>query len=225
VTAKDLVRPLPAVRRLSLLRLRLGFRGSAQYWERNYAQGGNSGDGSYGTLARAKADFINAFVRQHVVQSVVEFGCGDGNQLSLADYPRYIGLDVSAAAIRLCHRRFVDDPTKSFFLYDGGCFIDRASLFQAELALSLDVVFHLVEDSVFETYMKHLFDSGSRFVIVYATNTKGPHSAPHVRHRLFGAWVDDNCPQWQLAQVVKGAGSGSVRADFHVYERRPLTGS
>ena len=62
---------------------------------------------------------------------MVEFGCGDGNQLSLAQYPRYVGLDVSRTAIGLCQRRFAKDPAKSRFLYDGPCFADRAGLFAA----------------------------------------------------------------------------------------------
>ena len=141
MTVKDLLRPLPGVKRLSLLRQRLSFTGSAHYWERNYAHGGTSGDGSYGVLAQAKAEFLNAFVRENDLRSVTEFGCGDGHQLSLAEYPRYVGLDVSPAAIGLCKPLFAQDPTKSFFLYDGACFVDHAGLFTADLALSLDVVF------------------------------------------------------------------------------------
>ena len=62
--------------------------------------------GSYGHAAQAKTDFLNAFIGQNAIQSVVEFGCGDGNQLSSAEYPRYVGLDVSKTAIGMCRRRF-----------------------------------------------------------------------------------------------------------------------
>ena len=98
---RDVIRPLPGVSRLSLLRQRAAFRGSARYWERNYAEGGTSGAGSYDALALGKAAFLNEFVRIHEIGSVIDFGCGDGNQLSLADYPAYIGLDVSRTAIRV----------------------------------------------------------------------------------------------------------------------------
>ena len=67
-------------------------------------------------------EFLNNFVNKNNIDSVIEFGCGDGHQLSLADYPRYIGLDVSRTAIELCSHRFLNDPTKSFFLYDGSVF-------------------------------------------------------------------------------------------------------
>jgi hypothetical protein len=170
MTVKDVVRPIPGMRQFSLLRQRLHFSGSASFWEQRYARGGGSGPGSYGVLAQEKAQFLNAFVRAHGVRSVIEFGSGDGNQLSLAEYPSYIGLDVSPAAVRLCQRRFADDPAKSFFRYDGTCFVDRAGVFSAELAISLDVIFHLVEDPVFGAYMTHLFGAGQRHVVVYSTN-------------------------------------------------------
>jgi SAM-dependent methyltransferase len=218
VTVKELFRPLPGVRQLSLLRQRIGFRGSAQYWERNYARGGTSGSGSYDALAEAKAAFLNAFVRARRVRSVIEFGCGDGNQLSLADYPSYIGFDVSPYAIKLCKHRFADDPTKSFFLYDGACFADRAGLFTADLAISLDVIYHLTEDAVFEAYMTHLFAAGTRFVIVYSTNREIPGTAPHVRHRHFTRRVEANGVGWRLLNVTPGPNRGPDRADFFTYE-------
>jgi hypothetical protein len=219
MTVKDLVRPIPGRRQLSLLRQRLQFSGSAMFWEQRYARGGTSGPGSYGILAHRKAVFLNEFVREHGVRSVIEFGCGDGNQLSLADFPNYIGLDVSQAAIGLCQHRFASDPTKSFFLYDGSCFVDRTGLFTADLAISLDVIYHLVEDATFEAYMAHLFGAGQRYVLVYATNAEIRDDAPHVRHRCFSSWIDKNCPQWRLVQVTDGPGSGPRRADFYVYDR------
>jgi SAM-dependent methyltransferase len=219
VTVKDLVRPLPGVRRLSLLRQQLGFSGSAGFWERTYTSGGTSGNGSYGRLAEAKAGFLNNFVRERGVQSVIEFGCGDGNQLALANYPSYIGLDVSRAAIKLCKNRFAGDRGKSFFLYDGECFVDRSDLFVADLAISLDVIYHLVEDAVFGSHMTHLFAASRRYVVVYSSNTVIPGTAPWVRHRKFSDWVDANCTQWHLVQVEVGPNSERGHADFFVYER------
>lgn len=219
MTVKNLVRPLPGVRRLSLLRQRIGFTGSASFWEKNYQNGCTSGDGSYGVLSQGKAEFLNRFVEENGVRSVIEFGCGDGHQLSLAAYPRYIGLDVSRTAIGLCVRRFAHDQAKSFYLYDGDCFVDRAGLFTAELAISLDVIYHLIEDSIFEKYIAQLFNASRRYVVIYSTNMVMADTAPHVRHRLFRSWVEVNCPRWTLAQVTRGPNSGPCRADFFVYER------
>jgi hypothetical protein len=112
-------------------------------------------------------------------------------------------------------------PSRSFFLYDGACFTDRVGLFTADLALSLDVIYHLTEDAVFETYMAHLFAAGTRFVIIYATNGEQAGTAPHVRHRHFTPWVEAWRPDWRLLEVTRGPSSGPGRADFFTYERAP----
>ena len=136
------------------------FSGSATYWESRYVAGRNSGAGSYGELATFKANFINDFVAGSGVSSVIEYGCGDGNQLALAEYPSYIGFDVSTTAIELCRSKFQNDLTKRFELSEdfGGEVGD--------LTLSLDVIYHLIEDDVFHSYMELLFRTSRRFVIV-----------------------------------------------------------
>ena len=88
---------------LSKIRLQFGKRvfNSKNYWEEHYQAGGNSGSGSYGRLASFKALIINEFVSENQISSVIEFGCGDGNQLALANYPEYVGLDVSPTTIKI----------------------------------------------------------------------------------------------------------------------------
>jgi SAM-dependent methyltransferase len=199
------------------------FSNSKDYWEQRYSHGGSSGDGSYGQLAQFKADYINQFVNDHEISSVIEFGCGDGNQLALASYPKYIGLDVSKSAIFLCANRFSTDLSKSFFLYDPKCFVDTTGVFQCELSLSLDVIFHLVEEQVYEAYMHHLFSSATRFVIIYSSNSEKTQPAAHVRNRCFTQWIEENIKGWVLVEKtvnkfpynnVDRSGSWS---DFYVY--------
>lgn len=197
------------------------FAGSGSYWEKRYAAGDNSGVGSYGKFAAFKAEFLNDFVARHGVHSVMEFGCGDGNQLTLASYADYAGFDVSQTAVDACRARFAGDSTRRFALvgdYRGET---------AELTLSLDVLYHLVEDSVFEDYMARLFDAATRFVIVYSSNTDDTlgNQSPHVRHRQFSQWVADHRPHWRLVQHVPNLYpyQGDYRtgsfADFYVFER------
>ena len=64
------------------------FSGTINYWEDRYRTGHDSGAGSSGRLAAFKAEFLNGLVADHNVSSVIEFGCGDGRQLALAEYPR-----------------------------------------------------------------------------------------------------------------------------------------
>src|ERR1700722_8820213 len=94
------------------------FRNSAEYWEQRYKGGGNSGAGSYNRLAEFKAGFLNGFVDEHQITSVIEYGCGDGAQLKLARYPSYTGIDVSATAVKRCRLLFAEDKTKQFLQSD-----------------------------------------------------------------------------------------------------------
>ena len=87
-------------------------KSSRKYWENRYAKGGNSGPGSYNNLAKFKADIINNFIHRYNVITVIEWGSGDCNQLSLANYKNYIGYDVSQTAIDICRKKFNFDKTK-----------------------------------------------------------------------------------------------------------------
>lgn len=170
---------------------------SATYWEQRYRAGGHSGAGSYGRLAGFKAAFLNAFVRDNRIGGAIEFGCGDGNQLALLDVPDYLGLDVAPSAIAACRARFAGQPGRSFRLMH-----DRESLAAAELTLSLDVVYHLVEDEVFAAYMQDLFDHAWRYVIIYASDVEQSWPSRHVRHRRFTRHVAEHFPEWRLSATV-----------------------
>lgn len=204
------------------------FPGSKAYWEQNYAQGGTSGAGSYGRYSEYKADVLNRFVQQHNIRSVIEFGSGDGNQLSLANYPTYIGLDVSRTAIQLCANRFRGDSSRSFFLYDPDAFVDNAHLFHADLAISLEVIFHLIEDRVFEQYMRYLFASADQYVIIYSSNTDVSQAAaaPHYKDRRFTTWIDTQRPDWTLLETLPNpfpynpaTGEGAT-SEFFIFAKR-----
>ncbi len=202
---------------------RVRFAGSPSYWEERYARGETSGAGSYGHLAGFKAEILNDFVARRATGSVIEWGCGDGAQLALARYPRYVGLDISRTAVANCIERFANDPDKSFFLYDPICFADRQGLFTAELALSLDVIYHLVEDAVFARYMDAVFGSATRHVIVYSSDRDERTPTAHVRHRKFTDWVAANRPDWRLTERISNrypeSEPGGSFADFFIFER------
>lgn len=195
----------------------IGFRDSQSYWEGRYLAGGTSGAGSYGPQARYKADFINGFVRENTVNSVIEFGCGDGNQLGLAEYPMYLGIDVAGPAVKRCIEVFRHDTTKSFMTCDVRAFADRARFLRADLALSLDVVFHLVEDEAFDAYMYALFNAADRFVIIYSRDRDARDPGRHVKWRKFTPWIERNVTGWELSQLEPAP--VAEYQDFHVFAR------
>jgi SAM-dependent methyltransferase len=194
---------------------------SDEYWERRYRRGGTSGPGSYGALAEYKADFINRFVAEHGVSSVIEFGCGDGAQAALFGLPAYTGVDVSATAVELCRARLGDRAGWRF-----ATAADRDAYAGChDLALSLDVIYHLVEDAVFEAYMADLFDHAGGHVLVYASDRDRRSVSAHVRHRRHGEWVAARRPDWARVadheNPLAGGGSRGSFARFTHYARAP----
>lgn len=198
------------------------FISSSNYWEQRYQKGGNSGSGSYNRLAQFKAAVLNDFVAQNSIESVIEFGSGDGAQLALARYPLYTGVDVSHSVIQKTRQKFNTVPNVRFMHTS-----ELTDSVTAELSLSLDVIYHLVEDDVFDEYMRRLFDAAERFVIIYASNSEMFSPSAHVRHRKFTQWIDVERSDYQLLRVIPNPYPYSEKdpnntsfADFYIFERR-----
>jgi SAM-dependent methyltransferase len=173
-----------------------------EYWERRYAKGGTSGAGSYGEQADIKAAFVNHFVEAYEVTSVVDWGCGDGEQLSRLAVPNYVGIDVSPTALEMCRAR---NPQYAYVLDDGPLTL------RADLSMSLDVIFHFPDDDDYRRYLSRVFDAGERFVIIHSSNCDSP-SQRHVRHRRF---LDDVPADWWLTQRPLDV----RKRGFYVFER------
>lgn len=201
----------------------LFFSRSSQYWNDRYVLGGNSGSGSYGRLATFKAEVINEFVKVHGIDSVVEYGCGDGAQLSLATYSNYKGFDVSPAAVEMCREQFKKNDSYEFFETK-----DKISMEgNFDLALSLDVIYHLVEDEVFEKYMARLFSASHKFVVIYSSNVDSESVARHEKRRNFMEWVEKNALDWHWVDTIynkfpydKKDPANTSLSDFFVFEKK-----
>jgi SAM-dependent methyltransferase len=183
--------------------------------------------GSVGTLQVVTPALVP--MAENNIRSIIEFGCGDGNQLSLAVYQKYIGLDVSSTAIKLCKERFRDDRTKSFFLYDSLCFVDNHAIFSSDLGLSMDVIYHLVEDDVFHEYMQALFGCSKKYVIVYSSNYNSQQLF-HIKDRQFTSWVSKFASDWQLISVIKNIypddpknPTETSRSDFYIFKKSSIS--
>jgi SAM-dependent methyltransferase len=193
------------------------FPGSAAHWERHYEHGGNSGPGSYGESASYKAHVINQFIRERDIRSIVEFGCGDGNQLAAIDVEQYTGLDVSKNAIQRCIERHGGSPKRSFMWYDQNYFHNPQQIVSADCAVSLDVVFHLIEDDVFARYIANLFSCGRRFVIIYGLDQNDPpRGHVSVRYRKYSDYIAENVRDFRIADHAPRT---DKFGDFYLYER------
>lgn len=167
----------------------------SQYWDSRYQRGGTSGAGSHGIQGEDKAAWVNDIIRDWGVQSVVDWGCGDGHIASRLDVPRYTGLDVSPAAIEHCAALLARDGWE-WILYDG---FTAPELVHADLALSLDVIYHLVEEQFYRRYMELLFWSAD-LVAIISSNCED-EAPPHIRHRCF---IADVPREWEILMEPDG---------------------
>ncbi len=197
-----------------------GVINSRFYWENRYLSSGNSGAGSYGRLADFKAEIINNFTKNHNIEDVIEFGCGDGNQLKKFNFKTYTGFDVSETVLNKCRLKFKDKYSFNF---------QNAKDYKgqtADLALSLDVIYHLIEDNIFNEYMENLFKAAKKYVIIYSSNKDEKHCI-HVKHRKFTDWIETNQKEWILKEVIKNKypysnnnENNTSFADFYIFEKR-----
>jgi SAM-dependent methyltransferase len=192
------------------------YPGSFRYWERRYAAGGNSGAGSAGVLAAYKARIVNEFVKSADIQSVVELGCGDGQQLLLAHYPQYTGLDIAPSAIAACRRLHGNDAGKHFGVYNPFSFNPEA--YASDMALSMEVIFHLTEEESYQLYLQHLFACARKWVLIFASNAPDTTGGvfPHFKPRPFLADVP---PGWQLRQQLPNPHADISISEFFFFEK------
>jgi tetratricopeptide (TPR) repeat protein len=127
-----------------------------------------------------------------------DFGCGDGNILGYLNVDKYYGYDISKKSIEICSNKYRSDKNKHFQVYQSEIFryVNRIS---TDLSLSLDVIYHLLEDETYDNYMTDLFNSSLRFVLIYSNNSKDKKSyASHIHCHKFTDWVRNNMPEWNL---------------------------
>jgi len=197
------------------------FRTSGQYWEKRYKLGGNSGAGSYNILAEYKAEVINEFIKGKDIETVIEFGSGDGNQLKYLNFKSYIGFDISKTAIDLCRKLYESDSTKRFEVRES------YNEEKADLILSLDVIYHLIEDATYFDYMEKLFSSSNKYVLIYSSNIEEQENnnlVAHIKHRKFTNWVEQNAPNFKMIEHIpnkypfNGNNKISSFADFFIFQ-------
>lgn len=180
------------------------------YWEERYRTGGNSGAGSYGEYAKFKGDVVNPLLRKYNIKSIVDLGCGDGNQLKYFNLEGidYIGVDISQTALNKARQQH---PKKTFVLYE-----NFPADTPRDLTLSLDVIYHLIEDSLYEAYMKTLFNLASKYVLIFSTN-HNQKADPHVLHRRF---TDDVPTTFFLQEKVNSPLDSKIF--FYLYKNQKI---
>lgn len=191
---------------------------SKKYWKNRYEKGGNSGSGSYNNLAIFKANIINHFIFHHnnKIETIIDYGVGDGNQLSLLNVneKKYIGLDISSYIIKKCKEQYKNDNNKIFYDIN---YINVNNL-TCDLALSCDVLYHLIEENIYNEYLNNLFTISNKYVIIYANDINKNHTE-HVKFRNFTNCIRSNFPDWILIRHIPNKFKNISPSDFYIYEK------
>ena len=171
-------------------------------------------------ITRYKAEFLNTFVKEQKINTVLELGCGDGSQLDLINYPQYIGVDLSPEALSICRMNFEEDLTK--------CFIEYNLLWDnptQDLALSLDAISHFAEDGAFHNYMYDLFKTSHAYIIIYAAN-HNENTASGLKHRCFTDWINIYAKQWHRVAEKSAFPrhlEDKTHSRFHIFKKETCT--
>tara|TARA_R110002072_G_scaffold64203_7_gene159869 strand:- start:36336 stop:36989 length:654 start_codon:yes stop_codon:yes gene_type:complete len=193
---------------------------SQKYWELRYSNAGDSGIGSYGKMAEDKAKFINLLIDKYSLESCLEYGSGDGHNLQFYNFKKYLGVDVSKTAIDLCLKQYGADKTKAFALYDQNYFHHMNQFLEVDVTLSSEVLFHLVEQSVYDKYLDNLFSTAKKGVIIISTDSNDNEGIPpHIHHRQFSKDVSSKFPQFKREELNLGAEYDEYKNYFHYYSR------
>lgn len=154
------------------------------YWNQRYIDWGNSWKWSYGKNAIFKADFINNFIKENNIKTVLEVWVWDGNNLSLYEIENYLGLDISQKAIDICKEKFKLDDSKWFRIMDY-----TKPLKRVDLILCLDVLFHILNKKEWIKTIKYCIDN-SKYTIFYSF-PKWTAKAPHLNDYNFEEYLEE----------------------------------
>jgi hypothetical protein len=182
----------------------MGFN-SKKYWDERYRNGGNSGIGSQGNIAKYKALMVNNFIKENNIQTVCELGCGD-IQFTLYNIPDFTGYDIS---------EYIIEKNKTKYNHKFTCSLNDLKIY--DLTMSLDVIYHLLEDKVYKKHIEDLFRLSKKYVLIYSPDRDEFFSESHNRYRKFSNDIPQN---FKLKTLINNPYKGNItQSDFYIFER------
>lgn len=184
---------------------------SVDYWQKRYSVGDNSGSGSQGDLLSFKIDFINDFIKENEIKTVLDFGHGDLNVAKEINVESYTGIDIfdleDEAGLNLVNCRFDE--------YEGD---------GVDLVMCLDVIYHILEEE--QDYMRESLDKmmekSNRFFMMYAHDSEDPKFETEYSVHLYNSkWLQHMNSQDDFKLIYKQERPFNEysSAQFFIYER------
>jgi len=193
-----------------------------KFWEKHYQKGGESGRSSTLHFGEFKIEIINNFIKQYNIESLIDYGCGDGVLISHFNVKKYVGLDISDFIVNQCKEMFKYDNSKQFYTYK-----DDYNNIKYNLSLSLDVICHLKEDNIYKQYLDDLFNSSSKYIIIYSSNHNDLIPANKTNssssfHRNFTKDIEEFYPNCKLIKTIPQKYPSNkvlTKFDYYIYEK------
>lgn len=143
------------------------------YWEEHYKKGGTSGAGSIGEYRRWKWEIIDKYAKS--VDDVIDVGCGDLSFWEGRDFPNhYTGIDISQTIVE---RNRKSRPNLTLLCSSAE---DYVNIGTATIVFCLDVLFHIMDDSIYEKILSNLTRYSSHWIFIF-TWSKNPFSSLQTR--------------------------------------------
>lgn len=184
------------------------------YWENRYKNNGNSGLGSYGKYYDFKSKIINEFLNNNEIKSIFDYGCGDGNQLLGLELKErsYVGSDISNFIIEKLNKKYTNNPKINFISND-----KIINDIKYDLVMSLDVIYHIVDDEMYKLYIKNLKNLTGKYLIIYSSDEISASSPDHIKHRIF---MNDVIDDGSFSLITKIKNEENTSADFYFFEKK-----
>lgn len=185
-----------------------------KYWNDRYLNGGNSGNGSYGDSSEYKARVINNIIIENDIELISDYGCGDGNQISLfKNYKTYFGYDVSEFIIEKCKNIF-SGITNMFFT------TNIIEMPKSDMCISLDVIYHLKDNKALKNYISTVFNKSNKLVVIYSTNYDYYNPKyPHVIHHNFSKIINSYHKKFELIETLVNPLENNP-SQFYIYKKK-----
>ena len=188
-----------------------------EYWDNRYRSGGDSGAGSKGRLADFKVETLNNIIRRESINSLLDFGSGDGQIARRLDVEKPWLTDSSRVSRKELRRQAFGRVVHPRI----------APLLSVEMGISLDVTYHITDESLFTNYMTSLLKVSKRFVVIYSRiDELGPKIPRHIKSNDFVRFIEERS-DWELTEKIDNPfkfepedRSHTSKSDFYVFSRK-----
>ncbi len=176
-----------------------------RYWDRHYAAGGVSGEGSVGAIRQWKWDQIRSIAGE--VDDVVDVGCGDLSFWHDRLPPAYTGLDISSTIASKNRERH---PEATFIVTNAAV----PQVASGRIVLCMDMLFHIMDEETYRGILANLGRYSREWIFVYTWRSNplvDQGIRRYVARKLF--W------QGRLPAAVRALKGSSTDYDYQTYRR------